>query len=57
VGDRPPPLSEPGILIYIMVDSVAALLETIVAHGGKVVQPLGIDAPEITARFRDPGEM
>jgi uncharacterized protein len=52
-----PPLSEPGILIYIMVDSVAALLETIVAHGGQVVQPIGVDAPEITARFRDPGEM
>jgi uncharacterized protein len=34
---------------------VAALLETIVAHGGQVVQPLGGDAPEITARFRDPG--
>ena len=50
-----PPLSEPGILIYIMVDSVADSLETIVAHGGQVVQPIGVDAPEITARFRDPG--
>ena len=50
-----PPLSEPGILIYIMVNSVADSLETIVAHGGQVVQPIGVDAPEITARFRDPG--
>jgi predicted enzyme related to lactoylglutathione lyase len=50
-----PPLSEPGILIYIMVDSVADSLETIVAHGGQVVQPIGVAAPEITARFRDPG--
>jgi len=50
-----PPLFEPGILIYIMVDSVADSLETIVAHGGQVVQPIGVDAPEITARFRDPG--
>ena len=24
------------------------------AHGGHVVQPIGVDAPEITARFRDP---
>ncbi len=23
--------------------------------GGEVVQPIGADAPEITARFRDPG--
>ena len=37
-----------------MVDSVAATLETIVANGGELVQPIGVDAPEITARFRDP---
>jgi predicted enzyme related to lactoylglutathione lyase len=47
--------TEPGLLLYIMVDSVAATLEAIVAHGGEVVQPIGADAPEITARFRDPG--
>lgn len=44
----------PGILIYIMVDSVAATLDTIVAADGEIVQPIGADAPEITARFRDP---
>jgi uncharacterized protein len=49
-----PPASEPGLLVYIMVDSVAATLETIVANDGQVVQPIGADAPEITARFRDP---
>ncbi len=48
------PATQPGLLLYIMVDSVAATLETIVAHGGGVVQPIGVDAPEITARFRDP---
>jgi predicted enzyme related to lactoylglutathione lyase len=48
------PSVEVGILIYIMVDSVAATLESITAHGGVVVQPIGGDAPEITARFRDP---
>ena len=37
-----------------MVDSVAASLEAIVANGGEIVQPIGADAPEITARFRDP---
>lgn len=49
-----PPASAPGLLVYIMVDSVAATLESVVAHGGEVVQPIGADAPEITARFRDP---
>jgi len=49
-----PPASEPGLLIYIMVDSVAATLEAIVATGGQIVQPIGADAPEITARFSDP---
>ena len=50
-----PPAAEPGLLLYIMVDDAAATLETIVAKGGAVVQPIGVDAPEITARFRDPG--
>ncbi len=45
----------PGILFYIMVDSVAATLESIAANGCEIVQPIGADAPEITARFRDPG--
>jgi uncharacterized protein len=50
-----PPASTPGLMVYIMVDSVAAALELVVAKGGQVVQPIGADAPEITARFRDPG--
>jgi uncharacterized protein len=37
-----------------MVESVAAILDVIVANGGEIVQPIGADAPEITARFRDP---
>jgi predicted enzyme related to lactoylglutathione lyase len=41
-------------MIYIMVDSVAATLDAVIAHGGELVQPIGADAPEITARFRDP---
>ena len=47
--------SEPGLLVYIMVDSVAKTVDTIVAQGGVIVQPIGGDAPEITARFKDPG--
>jgi uncharacterized protein len=47
--------AEPGLLAYIMVDSVAKTCEAVVANGGEIVQPIGRDAPEITARFRDPG--
>src|SRR5436190_24255677 len=50
-----PPAASPGLLFYIMVDSVAATIDVIVANGGEIVQPIGMDAPEITARFRDPG--
>jgi len=52
---RQPPSVTPGLLVYVMVDSVAATVEAIVANGGEIVQPIGADAPEITARFRDPG--
>jgi hypothetical protein len=46
--------TEPGLLIYIMVDSVAATIEAVIANGGEILRPIGADAPEITARFRDP---
>jgi len=49
-----PPASTPGLLVYVMMDSVAATLDAVVANGGEIVQPIGADAPEITARFRDP---
>jgi uncharacterized protein len=49
-----PSSPEPGLLIYIMVDDAAATVEEIVSHGGEIAQPIGDDAPEITARFRDP---
>jgi predicted enzyme related to lactoylglutathione lyase len=49
-----PPSTAPGLLVYIMVDSVAATVDAIVASGGEIAQPIGLDAPEITARFRDP---
>jgi predicted enzyme related to lactoylglutathione lyase len=44
----------PGLLLYVMVDSAAATAEKVVAQGGRIVQPIGVDAPEITARFADP---
>ena len=48
------PMKEVGLLFYIMVDSVEQTIEMILTNGGKLVQPIGMDAPEITARFSDP---
>src|SRR5207245_3627166 len=45
------PMTEVGLLLYIMVDSVAAACETVLTNGGKIVQPVGADTPEITAKF------
>jgi predicted enzyme related to lactoylglutathione lyase len=50
-----PPMTSPGLMIYIMVDSVEKTIESVLANGGEIVQPIGADAPEITARFKDPG--
>jgi len=49
-----PAATNPGLLIYIMVDSVAETVDAVIANGGEIAQPIGADAPEITARFRDP---
>jgi predicted enzyme related to lactoylglutathione lyase len=48
------PAAAPGILIYVMVDSAAATVDAIIEAGGEIVQEISADAPEITARFRDP---
>jgi predicted enzyme related to lactoylglutathione lyase len=49
-----PAASTPGLLLYIMVDSVAKTIDAVIAAGGVLAQPIGADAPEVTARFRDP---
>jgi predicted enzyme related to lactoylglutathione lyase len=48
------PSSEIGALVYIMVDNIEGTIQTIMQSGGKIIQPVGVDAPEITARFSDP---
>ena len=50
-----PPMSEPGPLIYVMVDDIEDALRRVEAAGGVIVQAVGADAPELTARFRHPG--
>ncbi len=49
-----PPMTTAGIIISIMVDDAAKTVAAIKANGGQIVQPLGAEAPEITAHFRDP---
>ncbi len=48
------PSSHIGLLVYVMVDNIDATMRAIAAQGGEIVQPVGVDAPEITARFTDP---
>ena len=48
------PMTEVGLLFYIMVDNIEEAIRSVAANGGKIVQPLGMDAPELTARFTDP---
>ena len=33
---------------------MTSTVKAIISNGGKIVQPIGADAPEITARFSDP---
>jgi predicted enzyme related to lactoylglutathione lyase len=47
------PTTEIGLLLHIMVDDIEVTIQKIVEHGGTIVQPVGMDAPEITAWFRD----
>jgi predicted enzyme related to lactoylglutathione lyase len=51
--DRNPSV-EIGILVHIMVDDMEVTIKKVKDHGGTIVQPVGMDAPEITAHFRDP---
>ena len=49
------PMSEPGLLLYVMVESVEQALERIVEAGGAVVTPLTPQGEgEAFATFRDP---
>jgi uncharacterized protein len=53
VTDRPP-MKEPGILVYIMVEDAEATLAKVTGEGGQVVMPLGAQEPPGTAHFTDP---
>jgi len=48
------PNTESGIFVHIMVDDIEETMQKVRAHGGIIVQPVGMDAPEIAAHFLDP---
>jgi len=48
------PTTDAGILIYIWVDNVQETIQKVIANGGAIVQPVGGDPGETTARFTDP---
>ena len=49
------PAAGNGLMVHLMVDDMVKTIDAVVANGCEIVQPVGADAPEITARFRDPG--
>jgi predicted enzyme related to lactoylglutathione lyase len=53
VTGRPP--QSPGLVVYVMVADAEVAVAKIEEAGGEIVQPIGGDPGEITARFRDPG--
>jgi uncharacterized protein len=46
--------SETGMIVHIMIDDIEVTMQKVKDLGGTIVQPVGMDAPEITAHFRDP---
>lgn len=48
------PAAEPNLLIYIMVENMAATIDLVNAHGGKILQPPDKSAQDVIALFSDP---
>lgn len=48
------PITDLGILVHIMVDDMQTTIKAVIDNGGIIVQPVGLELPEITARFSDP---
>ena len=49
-----PVAAQPGLMVYIMVASAAAAADAVVSAGGEIVEPVGQNAREVVATFRDP---
>ena len=46
--------TDAGVVIYIMVDDAEETMAALREQNAQILQPLGFDAPEITAWFADP---
>jgi uncharacterized protein len=44
----------PGLVVYVTVENAEAAVKKIEEHGGEIVQSIGGDPGELTARFKDP---
>jgi predicted enzyme related to lactoylglutathione lyase len=51
--DRKPD-TNPGLMVHIMVADMTVTIETVIANGGKIVQPVDSHSREVTALFSDP---
>lgn len=49
-----PPMTEAGLMVYIMVADAAAAAEAVVAAGGEIVLAAGTYGTETLASFHDP---
>ncbi|GAC1638551.1 MAG: VOC family protein [Chloroflexota bacterium] len=49
-----PPMSEPGLIVYIMVASAEKAAQTVRAAGGEIVKQSGANEREVWFTFRDP---
>lgn len=47
-------VADSGFMVSIMVDDIRKTMELIKSKGGTITQEVGAEAPEITARFKDP---
>jgi predicted enzyme related to lactoylglutathione lyase len=48
------PATDPGMVVYIMVDNAATATKAVMDAGGAIVRPVDPDSKEVFAHFRDP---
>ena len=48
------PVKDDSMMVHIMVADMEKTIAAIIKNGGKIVRPVGMDPPEITAWFTDP---
>ncbi len=48
------PQTDGGLMVHIMIDNMEDSIKSVIENGCKIVEPVGADLPEITAKFSDP---